>query len=115
MKSIELKTTKVNVSKGNTTKEVDFNYKDIILEIVNNVPEQGLTTGGIRDRVKLIDSIEKAKDTLLIEDADHKILADLVKKYSWAVVSPAIIEFEDAIMQAEEVNPNANDKGTSND
>ncbi len=68
-------------------------------------PQQGITVTEMRNRLRIIEIIEKAKDTLLLEDADYTVLCDLFAMVPWGVNERFIIRVQDELVAAKTVEP----------
>lgn len=72
------------------------NYAGLIRVCVS-VPGQGIDLDAMRKRLRVLDALEKAGDTIEIEDADLKTVQECVKQMKWSVVHRDIVEFGDYI------------------
>lgn len=72
-------------------------------------PERGFTVDDVRRRLPLGEKLDKAKKTLLLEDAEHALLQEAFKEASWRGASQNVIALADAIENAETVNVDAED------
>ena len=95
MKTIALKTTKEKVVVNGKSLEVDISISDLITTALNAPVKGGYTASDMLTRVRLLDKVEKAKDsdTLELEDAEYKELGRIVSTASWSIVSRSIAEF----------------------
>lgn len=79
-----------------------FKTRDVIRQIIEAVPP---TSGGIplaemRTRLKLLDKLDAAGDTLELEDAEHAHLQRLLQAFPFGVVHPDLVPIADAIENA---------------
>lgn len=112
LKKIELKTTKITV-KGPDGKDVemDFDYKLNMLNALNQSPTdertgqpRGFGPVEMRKRLKLIKQVEESKDNiLLLEESEYNELKKCVHDQKWQVANSTIVEYLDAVENAEEV------------
>lgn len=87
-----------------------FLTADVILVVAENPPSPsgGITPGQMRRRERILDALEKAKtagdDGVVLEDADHTHLAELVENFqSFSTAKPALLHIIDAIVKGQDV------------
>lgn len=69
---------------------------DLLSIVTNNPPERGLTISAMRERIKILDIIEKAdKEDIMMEDAEFNTLKKLYDDYGWTAPHKDIIELAD--------------------
>ncbi len=82
-------------------KQIEFaDVKDYagLIKVCVSVPQQGgMDLETMRKRLRVLDALEKATETIGIEDADLKTIQDCVKQMKWNVVHRDIVEFGDYI------------------
>ena len=95
-KKLELKVITLNEEGA---PEQTIKYEDLIKNSVNYISREqgGLNVEQQRQRIKILDALEKAKGTLELEDSDASILQQLVKDTKWLVVNKGIIQFADDV------------------
>lgn len=103
MKSINLSITEeqieVNTKEG--VKPITFKISsvDLLKQAVNSPSKNGYSISEMKQRLRLLDIIEKAdnekSETIEFEDADFKTVSDLVRDTKWTVLSKAVIKFSD--------------------
>lgn len=79
-----------------------------ILTIVASQATQGTNVADMRRRCRLLDAVEKAGDapSMLLEDADHAFLVQLVNAFQFATANPKLLAVLDDIIEAK--TPTAN-------
>ena len=121
MKEITLKTIQMTIrvmgEKGRLVdKVIPFDYADTLLVILDTPPRDGFKPSTMRERLAIADRIEKAQAestegepyTVLLEDAQHKKLSELVGSYpGFRVLSYGVLEFIDAVQGAPSVDVEA--------
>lgn len=87
-----------------TNKEVKIKGQDdklmlrsnLLNIVANNPPERGLTISAMKERIKILDAIEKAdKGDIELEDAEFNTLKKLYDEYGWLTPHKDIIELAD--------------------
>lgn len=64
--------------------------------VTNNPPERGLTISAMKERMRILEAVEKAGDgDITLEDADFNTLKRLYDEYGWATPHKDIIELAD--------------------
>ena len=64
--------------------------------VTNNPPERGLPIAAMKERMKILDAIEVAKDLdITLEDAEFNTLKKLFDEYGWLTPHKDIIELAD--------------------
>ena len=64
--------------------------------VTNNPPERGLTITAMKERMKILEAIEKAdKGDIILEDAEFNTLKRLYDEYGWLTPHKDIIELAD--------------------
>lgn len=97
MKSIELKEAKemipVMTQSGIEYHEREFKTRDLIKDIIDTTPKEGLTVSEMIFRYKMSALLGEANGELKIEDADYEKLSALIKPTHWMFRAKFIIEF----------------------
>lgn len=106
MKSIELVVAKENIG----GRETFLTTYDLLKSVINNPTQGGLNVDEMIKRLRLLNEVDKHKDTfeipegkfddsmlerkatLELEDADFTKLGELFKEMKWGVVSKTIID-----------------------
>jgi hypothetical protein len=90
---------KTIINKEVKIKGVDGNLmlRSNLLNIVtNNPPERGLPIAAMKERMRILDALEKAdKGDVILEDADFNTLKRLFDEYGWLTLHKDIIELAD--------------------
>jgi len=90
---------KTIINKEVKIKGVDGNLmlRSNLLNIVtNNPPERGLPIAAMKERMRILDALEKAdKGDITLEDADFNTLKKLFDEYGWLTPHKDIIELAD--------------------
>lgn len=95
MKSIKLEINKEVVNfKGNKTEAI-LSDKDILLEVLNTPFEQGAKPSEIKQRLALIDKLEKATDVLELEDSEFSTIGSFLSNFSFGIVSKHIVNLSE--------------------
>ena len=64
--------------------------------VTNNPPERGLPIAAMKERMKILEAIEKAdKGDITLEDAEFNTLKKLFDEYGWLTPHKDIIELAD--------------------
>ena len=88
MKKVKIELTGIPESKvkfeGNKNKMLD--YKDLIEYTLDVVPQGGFVPSDIRDRNRIQQALDEAKDgTLSFEDADYASLVKIIAASRWTI------------------------------
>ena len=99
MKTLELKQTELKINQdGNAT------YKDLILLCVNAPKQGGFSISEIKSRLQIVDAVEKAGDTLQLEDTPADLLNEIVSDFKWGSVHADIVQFVEDIQNMKELS-----------
>ena len=60
---------------------------------IENVPKDGLNVSQMRDRLNLLEKLDKAKDSVNFENAEFKLLFSMMQAQSWVVITQEIADF----------------------
>jgi hypothetical protein len=100
MKKIENR--KITITAQGQTVQTD--YKRLIKDCIENVPQGGIKLDEQRKRIRVLDALELddslnevCNGEMSFEDADFIVLKKCVNDMSWAIVSKEICEFGEAI------------------
>ncbi len=77
--------------------ELPFHDKSLIKEVVNT-PVDGINIAQMRQRISLLDKLEKATDKLELEDADFDAIKSLIEKYQFGIVSRHVLALCDKFL-----------------
>lgn len=94
MKKIELK------------KIDDFEYKALLTQLVSTPDTEPYSVPQIRQAVKVLDKLEVATDSLLLEDAEFSFVNQRVQSAKFVRADKRILQFVDDISAALEVSVN---------
>lgn len=72
--------------KGNKV-NVPLSDKEIITEILNQPFGEGIRPKEMKNRFRLMDIVEKATDTLELEEDDYKEIGKLINNFPFGIVS----------------------------
>lgn len=108
---IELIQTTIEIKQPNSeTRENDFDYKTNMIDALNQAPiddrsgqPKGFDIIEMRKRLKVIDLIEAADTEILLDNLSYGVLKDSVKNQRWKVPNKVILDYVDAVNNAEEV------------
>lgn len=68
----------------------------LLIIVTNNPPERGLNISAMKERMRILEAIEKAdKGDIVLEDADFNTLKRLFDEYGWTAPHKDIIELAD--------------------
>jgi uncharacterized protein YlaI len=81
MKTIELK------------KLENFDYREVLTEMLKNAPAQGYTVQDVRLAVKALDALEKAEGQVNFEDEVFEFVKRTVNEAKFRVASRELVEF----------------------
>lgn len=81
-----------------------LHYADL-LAIVANAAPQGVSVEQMRQRIRILDACDRARDqpTIILEDADYTAALELVKAHRWGGVDRDLIAFTDAVENARQL------------
>jgi len=112
MKNINVKTTKLELSKLNgkpTEGDVFADTLDLIETTLDIIPQGGFTPKDIRDRNRIQSSIDELREqrkkdevveaTLKLEDHDYEVLKTIVGSSRWASRDKVLQEFLDSFKE----------------
>ena len=103
MLQLKKRTWNVVLPNGNTMKQTT---KQLIINCLNFVGQNGLKTSEMYDRIKLIEKIEvqdrNIPDATLydLEDADHALLVKLEDQIVWSFLDQCFIDFREDLKNA---------------
>lgn len=86
--------------------EDGFDYKTILRGLLS-VPsrkEDGLSLEEVRRSVKLLDKLDSAEHSILLEESDWSFVKGKVSGARYTLADKRIVEFADAILCAQEVS-----------
>lgn len=86
MKSIKLEESE-ETHEGHQLK---FSDKKLLAEIINR-PVEGISVAEMRERIKLLDKIEAAEETLELEDSEFDKMKSLVEGFKFGIVSKHVL------------------------
>ena len=91
-------------------KEVPFNYKEHIINALNQPPTdsrsgqpRGFGPEEMRRRMKILDKVNSAETEVLLEKSEYGELKTCVNDVKWMLMNQTILDFIDSIEKAEEV------------
>lgn len=75
---------------------------DVIKGVMGNSPNKSIGVEDMRRRVIVIEAVEAMKDgTLILEDADYKLLSEAFNTFPWQQANRALVNLIDDILGAE--------------
>lgn len=87
MRKVILETSiEKHIIRGNKV-DVPLNDKEILTEILNQPFGEGIKPKEMKNRFRLIDIVEKATDTLELEEDDYKEIGKLINNFTFGIVS----------------------------
>ena len=102
MKTIELIKEREDVVINGKTQEIEIGTLELLDTAINSPAKGGYSVSDMLTRIKLLDIVREVRKsqedgnlptTISFEDADYKILAQLVKETKWSILSRVILEF----------------------
>lgn len=84
---------------------MNLDYKKTLINLLGERPAQGMKVSTMRRHQKMLDQLEKVDDLLILDDADHTILIELIGETTWSENSKTIVEFCDDIENASSADP----------
>lgn len=71
----------------------DFKAKEILIQIMS-VPakDETINYSEMSKRVRVIEALEKAKNSVDLEDADYNYLVEAIKKFPFAFAKPELFK-----------------------
>ena len=105
MVQLKKRTWNIVLPNGNTMKQTT---KQLIINCLNFVGQNGLKTSEMYERIKLIEKITNQdanmevveEDYYLLEDAEIKLLIQLEENIQWAYVDQSFIDFKEDLKEA---------------
>jgi hypothetical protein len=90
MKSLKNKKTGIIKEAG---KPETLSYSELAIFCVNSMPEGGFDVTEMRNRIKILDALDKANGTVKIEDAATETLKACVNSMKWAFMHKDVVSF----------------------
>lgn len=95
MKIVENKKTSIT-GDGSGGKRIEFKYSDFFKLCINNPGDKGFTIVEMKQRLKVLEAIEKEKSgKISFEDADFVLLKQALNTFPWAQVHKDIAGMSD--------------------
>lgn len=79
----------------------DLTTVSIVTLVATNARQTGVKIDEMRQRLRILDAVEKANGAILIEDSDYALLSRLVKEFPFALCSRDLVDVIDGILGAE--------------
>lgn len=97
MKTIQNKKTSLFHKLDESTREpVASSYSDLLQLTINHPSSQGgFSLSDIRARLKILDVLIAATDTITLNDSDFALIKQVFESHKWPAVHKDIIEFSD--------------------
>jgi len=92
MKVIENKETSIKLNE-----EQNVHYSDLIATVINKPLKESMSLMEMRKDLKILEVLEKAKETIEFEDVDLSYIKDAVNKSTWVIRHKDILDFADYI------------------
>ncbi|MCK7611955.1 hypothetical protein [Roseibium sediminicola] len=86
-------------------KGAQLDYAAIIRDLVKAPQQGGIDLDAMRRHMRILDALDTANSLLALEDADHALLAKLVKGHKWAMADRNILTFCEDIAAAPCTDP----------
>lgn len=68
-------------------------YFGMLKTAIENVPKDGLNVSQMGERLNLLDKLSKAKDELELENAEFKLVYNMMQTQRWTVITQEIADF----------------------
>lgn len=81
-----------------------FKAHDVLGTIINQAGPGGIGVADMRQRIRLLDAVAAATETLLLEDADYDRLKGLVEQFNFGLIHKDLLAVADAVLAATVVN-----------
>lgn len=106
MKKIILRKVPIESNREVKARGFTLDYWAELLAVITRFPD-GITPAEMRQYTKLNEILWPAADAdhIFIEDADHALLADRLSKFRYSFYATEILDFVDAMLNAETVTP----------
>ena len=93
MVTVALKTFNVSIGRD---EPVTVEYKGLMISALNSIPEGGLAPSGMRERIKILDKLDNAKDgSIQLSNDEFETLYDLAKEQKFALVDKGFVAYLD--------------------
>jgi hypothetical protein len=79
--------------------EGDVTTVAIVRGVVEAAPN-GINVAQMRSRIRILDALDKASEAILLEDADHAVLAEAVNGALWTKADRNVMRIIDDILEA---------------
>ncbi len=70
-------------------------FGDLLTLVVNQIPERGHSILDIRNRLEIIEAIDKARDTIRVNKNHLAVLKSDFNSYRWLKVNQFIVQLEE--------------------
>lgn len=79
---------------------------EILMAVVSASPHKALSVIEMRKRVAILDALEESKDKdfLMLEEAEHQLLAEAMQSFPWSQANKALLNIIDDVLNAETVS-----------
>ena len=74
--------------------EMDFDYKDVLMQIVTGGAPNGISLNDMSKRMRIANRLEPADGVVELEDADYNLLMKIVADHTWPRVFVSAIALE---------------------
>lgn len=87
--------------------EPPFKTREVLSAVATQpAPGQGINAADMRRRCRLLDALEKVEGSaLLLEDADHALLVQLINAFQFGTAHPQLLATIDDVVNAKEPEP----------
>ena len=82
--------------------EAPLSYAELCKEAIKAVPQGGFNLDDYAKRVKILEVLEDAGDTIELEDDHHTVLVSSLSNFKPAVLDKNIAEWIEAVKRAED-------------
>lgn len=71
--------------------------KDVFTQIIRVAPK-GMDIAEMRSRIRVLDKLEAAEDSLELEDADYNVLQTAIQGNQWGVADKGLLQIIDDVL-----------------
>lgn len=89
LKSLPNRTVEIRIG----TSVIKKQYSDLAKECLGGSTTQGINISEMRQRLRILDCVEKANGTIELDPADITLFKKVVLEMQWLIVSNGIVEF----------------------
>lgn len=80
----------------------ELTYAEVYIQVLSSQPQGGFSLSDYSERLKVLDKLKEAKDTIELEDAEHALLISALDNFKPAILDKGIGESVNALREAKE-------------